>query len=268
MSNIIWLSPSQIDTFQHCQRKWGWRYLNKIILPPNYAAEIGLRGHGILEKYLTTAHLNPLESDLHHLCSMGAHLYPAPCTPGLQIEHHFGCMIGGYRFHGYKDVQLLQRPLSHGRCVGCSDTTRCDECLPRVWDHKFTSNLRWAKSDEVLRTDTQAVIYLFDAMLKADYPKARGTWVYYQRKGARKIQRSEVTLRVEDLSVPLKEILKAAAKIHYIRKNYTSALQLPPNVLACSDFGGCGYSSLCNLTPKDRFTSLIKSEKARLVWQQ
>lgn len=259
---MIWFSPSQINTFQQCQRKWAWRHLDHIDTPSNAAAQEGLKGHEILERYLTTASID-MSDPLADLCGTGLHHYPAPCTPGLQVEHHFGIVIGGYHFHGYKDVQLLQQPLREQGCPGCAGLSGlCNHCIPQVWDHKFTSNLRWAKSDADLLGDVQAVIYAFDAMLKSNQTRVRCNWIYYQRRGAKRNQKTQLVLSAEQLVKPLRGIVNTAAEIHAVHSSYTTAKQLPPCVEQCTAYGGCVYRQYCNLSQQEIFNSMMRSTAA------
>jgi hypothetical protein len=273
---MIWLSPSQITTFRHCRRKWGWRYLDGLKLPPNPAAQEGLAGHTILERYFRTAELTPYPTkalpgisrqDLTDLCSKGLYLYPPPGTPGLQIEHHFGVNLGGFLIHGYKDLQLLQRNQSY--CPGCAGLRfpeQCPHCMPQIWDHKFTSNLRYAKQDSDLQSDVQSVIYALDGMLASARPAVRCNWVYYQRRGAQKVARAVAVLRADHLVGQLAEIRQTSYEIHEAYDKYETALQLPPTASACRDYGGCVYMHNCNLSTRDAFVSMLTSQSAKVIF--
>ena len=268
-----WLSPSQINTFLECQRKWGWRYLDGIRPPPNPAAQEGIAGHAIIERYLTTAAIDMTEP-LAERAAGGLHHYPPPCTPGMQVEEHFGLRIGSYNFHGYKDVQLLR-----SACFSCGgtgtiggnwvrDMSDCRDCngtgsIPQIWDHKFTANLRWAKSLETLQTDTQVVIYALDAMLRSGIPKCRCNWIYYQRRGAKKVESRQLVVNGLGLIDPLKGIVKTAGDITTARVHYTTATQLPPSVDSCSDYGGCVFQDRCGLTTQEIWQATLRSNAAK-----
>lgn len=246
-----WFSPSQISTWLHCNRKWGWRQIDRIDSPPNPAAQEGIQGHAIIERYLKQGKID-LTDPLAERIVVGLHLLPTP-SPDLQIEHHFGLRIGSYHFHGYKDVQYI--PNHPETVLGFN---------PIVWDHKFTSNVdRWAKTEDILRTDPQVVLYSLDAMLRSGVPYCDIRWNYFQRRGSRKALPVHFTIHGSDLIEPLIRIVQIAQEITDALSVHSTAKTLTPNVNACHDFGGCIYANHCNLSWFEIWQAMLKSDIAK-----
>jgi CRISPR/Cas system-associated exonuclease Cas4 (RecB family) len=148
-----YVSPSQLDTYLTCKRKWGFRYLDGIEAPPHRSAKVGTRVHEILETWLRDATPPVIDEkmviDNHEYfpgrIAMEAIPFLPPPGPHLTLEQEFR----NKHWLGYKDVRY-----------------RAAENHVVVMDHKTTSDLGWAKTPEDLAIDPQAIIYAkseFDA---------------------------------------------------------------------------------------------------------
>lgn len=230
------VSPSGIVAFEECQRKWAWRTIDKIPGESNPYAQFGTAVHKILEDYLKQGHMPDLMRPEGECAFVFLHELPPPGTPGLAIEQHFTVAP----FHGYIDV--LEPPAADG--------------IPTVNDHKTCGSFRYVK--ESLKDDTQAAIYAHFAF--ATYPEApavRLHWKYGTRARPKLKPIHQVVTR-EDIAPTLARANATAIRMRGITAK--TALELPPNPLACEAYGGCQYRGLCNLTAEQKLTALLASE--------
>lgn len=232
------LSASQVQTFVDCPRKWSWRYVMEVEEPPNAAAEQGKAVHAQLQTYLEGGEID-FSVETGYIAAAGLQHLPQPGTPGLLVEEEFH-FVGpsGHSYLGYKDLEVSGV----------------------VYDHKTTSDLRWQKTAEQLRTDIQATLYAVDYFRKhPDENSVELRWIYYQTKNSKK---SAVTvLRVDQNEtwtrfLAIEEIAEDMAAVSSVHP-----LELPPNVKHCNTYGGCPHQGRCNLSPFDKMRSFVEQNK-------
>jgi hypothetical protein len=261
-SNVELMSASQLGKFAECERKWGWEYLDKIKPPQNRSAVAGERMHKILEGWLqfaTPPDLNEcLVVDGHEyfpgrMANAGLHHLPPPGAH-LQVERaatSWLAYVPGVRWNGRIDVfhQLLGDP----------------ECI----DHKSTSDFKWAKTEEELRTDVQSLSYAWEAMNTTGAQNAHLRWVYYLSKKPFKSKVVYIRIsREETLAALYPWEMKAARAVELKRSGTKRALDLEPNAEACDRYGGCPHRLRCSLSPEQilraRFTMSELSLEQRI----
>jgi hypothetical protein len=285
------VSPSQIATWTECQRKWAWRHIAKVVLPPHKSAALGTETHAQLEEYLKTGKTPDFTKVSGYLADSALHLLPPPMTQGLEIEKHFSFMSAtGVTYHGYMDVSgpdssvfpdmkprtgsisayLNQTWHIFDRNTGMfwdgdkwavfsdyvevSRTAIGDDrdmveirrtsggCVPFVSDHKTTSDFKYAKTPDKLRTDPQGVIYAKAVLDHYKSDEADLIWTYILTKGARKAKRVHLHVLRQDVEQEFAKIELVAAEIVATRLAGTSPLDLPPAGLhTCEAYGGCPY---------------------------
>ncbi len=177
------VSASQIETFTSCQRKWGWRALDKIEVPPHASAAKGTLIHSQFERYLKGESLDystPALREAAERAMPGIVNIPQPKSPGMLIEHGFTLPTErGILFRGFMDVVV-----PHAHVVpGLTGDNPC------VIDHKSTSSFRYAKTKDVLLTDVQAMIYAYETMRTYRSPVVDLVWNYVTTKGAAATER-------------------------------------------------------------------------------
>lgn len=235
-------SPSQIGTFRECKRKWGWSYLRRLRGEPNKFAELGTKVHAELEAWFRDRKRpNPL-SEAGKIAESGLHHWPAPGTRDFHIEAHAVVERDDTAYHGYLDLAWLDPDPDVGAVVG---------------DHKSTTDFKWAKTAEDLRTDLQAAVYARAVMEEFGVDSAELRWVYYRTRGPRKSQVVRLRVLREEVDRTLDAADADYRAIEAIPED-TDPLALPPTVTACANYGGCGYRNLCtDLTPKTRLKGLF-----------
>lgn len=255
-------SPSAIEEFSLCPRKWAWKRIGKLSPPPGAGAALGTDLHAQAETYLAGGTIDYTRPS-GPILAQGLGLLPQPLTPGLQIEGEFWVrhQPTGIVFMGKKDVQIpgIYREGAY-TIPGYED----DAGIPLVLDHKTSKNIhRYSKSPEDLRSDPQGVIYGAALMAEESADVVDLAWVYYQTQGTPKTKRTHLRL-VDDSGFrdQWARILGVAEKVVECARrdkrptgatpaeigDETSAYIVSrylPNTDACQAFGGCPYLARC-----------------------
>lgn len=210
------LSPSSVDMFLTCPRKWAFRYLAGILEPENDRGEAAKRGdrlHKTAEIYLATGEVMG-EPAIIELFQRGVHMLPAPGTavPEQQLG---GVLEGEIYYHCRVDVV---RP-----GVG-------------IDDHKITSG----KGLATLVDNAQAIMCAnayFEHYPDHDGP-CQAKWNYWSTRSKKTWEllhafgRDEVAARMAD------KILPAARAMHALRKNLLDYINgMPNDTDRCGDYG-------------------------------
>lgn len=246
------LSPSQIDTFKDCARKWAFTYVEGIRPPPQGSAALGAAIHAQLEKYLKG---QPFDfTTPGHPGDIAAGGLPLLPMPGkhLEVEKSFKFRSKtGIWYRGFVDL--------------CVPPEHRAEAVPLIHDHKSTSSIsRWAKTPEILRTDSQAIIYGKSALLRwPDSPAVDLQWMYLQTKRPYVSKLVTLQLSREHVEQEFDKIEVDGAKILTTLKNTKRALDLAPTVSACRQYGGCPFQSQCNLSPSQFLAATMTEAKAK-----
>lgn len=230
------VSPSQIDTYLTCPRKWALKYIGEIETPPNAYAQIGTDAHVEFEAWLLHG-----TAPTSEIVRSGLEYLPPPGTPGVETEQHFSFSYAGVGFHGFKDYRFFD---AHRH-------------LPVVGDHKTTGDLKWAKGRAELSTDPQALIYGVSEL--AEYPEATHVelrWTYHLRSGRRAKPEHHVFSREEIGSGFEERVLPPATEIVSLRG--AAVESVPMDFSGCAKYGGCPFlGTHCFPTPNERLFSIM-----------
>lgn len=256
-------SPSQINDWIDCPRKWGFGKIDRLPRPQAASAAFGTVVHDLLEGHLKGGpipfHPGPNPSPVHalisverfHLAAELAHLatahLPAPNAPGLVVE-------GG-----------MDLAPSHGlhRWTGRIDWMQAIHNTVTIGDHKTTSDIRsWGKSAADLRADVQANVYGKWGMENVHtFPldSVHLQWTYIQTAKAKIVEPVRLTLERREVDQRFSEIDQIALDITRIRSEVRSAIDLPYESASCGKYGGCPFQSRCNLSPLERMKSVMSN---------
>jgi hypothetical protein len=247
MSGKPYFSPSQIKSAKACPRKWagesvfGWRQ------PDSTSTLTGRAVHEVMQKYLEQT----LERDLSPSRPEEAILLPAlkylphPNTPHLHCEQEV--LIPAEAFdtakplYGFLDVIVL---LAY-------DEDTSEEML-LVTDLKTTSNLAYMKSEDELRYDPQALIYGWAGHQKClqemgfSHKKIRFKHVYARTRGGYAGAQSDVTFTLDELRQGLSKLAEFCRQMAQWEELPFD--QVPYNLDACGNFGGCHLRPECAKT--------------------
>jgi hypothetical protein len=251
---VVYVSPSQVSVFQECQRKWGYRYIDKIRPPPKPEQEFGLLGHDRNEKWLE--HGTPVgDDDVGKVCQQGIKkgFMPTP-SPELLIEQELKIPI-----FGGKGMMLGY--------IDCVKPPEGDE-TPLVCDWKFTKDLRWAKKEDELDEDPQVAVYGKAAlMVYGEHNEVTARWVYFcgrvnknsedgrprTPRGVRKVER---TYTREQIEAMWEDVIRVAGEIIKAKKTFKKAVELPANIYHCDAYGGCDHREYCPLPAQSSLSAL------------
>lgn len=277
------VSPSQVETFRLCERKWAFAKLDRIELPPNKYAQRGGDTHAVLEKWQKDGTRIDFDTDIGKIVAPGLRFLPVPGSHLVESWFKFRTSVATY--HGIKDLRSRPSPVRV------------------IWDHKTTTNLKWMKTPEKLRRDPQANIYavseIEDAKDNGEHvERVEQNWVYYltdpEKPRARKVQlhvlpdrSSRVPPRPKDVLADhfgvmyfdelyerFAEIEQTASKILNYRRLHESGqirggADVPYDVEGCDAFGGCPYrGTACVLTVSERIIGMEAKQSLAEKMQQ
>jgi hypothetical protein len=164
-------------------------------------------------------------------------------------------------------LDFLLFPEYEARVVGYVDLWSAQRRA--IWDYKTTSSIhRYSKSEEVLLTDPQALIYGMGGRLLVQEKEGvlpeniDLTWVYVQTKSSKtkapevKPVRVKQTLKIlEDGLEGMRPTVKEMADLWQVRDGGVRLEEIPYKSEACWKYGGCPYRDLCPSFQKQRATS-------------
>lgn len=250
------VSASQISKYRECARKWAWLYLAGIESPSSAAAALGTECDDTqLQPYLRDARAFDFSRESGYIVAAGIAYLPKPQTPGLQVQKYFEMpsptwidAIGpqgrtrqhiGFGYRGYMDLWLPDSGAVPDMPGGA----------PYVGDFKTTSDLKWAKSEQALSEDVQAIIYATDAIYETGALSVDLSWMYFQTRGPRKAKRTYLRVTRDHVAREFTKINDTAIEMKRVRSENPHPLDLPPNIEQCEAYGGCPYRDKCNLSP-------------------
>lgn len=255
-------SASQVSTFRDCKRKWAFDKIDKAPRKPNKYAEAGTRIHDKLEHYLEDGVVPDHEKDTDALIMMpGIKYLPDPGV--ARVEQRFELKLGALgAMVGYIDFEYVGK-----------------DGVPVNGDHKTTGDLRYAlKGDkeekralargiaipdgELLRKDTQSVVYAVHTLEKYQTDKVRNQWVYYKRDPKRPGSKlSEAEMHLADVAKLWDDVLVDVKEMKRLRDSGVKAAEVEFNAGACDRYGGCPYrNGPCQLKPQERLRSFVMNQ--------
>lgn len=256
MSKPIVLSPTATSKYRLCRRLYAFEYNEGLRPPPSPKQEFGTTVHKYLERWLKEG-IYPDDSPAGLTARQGIDKgwLPKP-DPRLLVEGKFEFVVRkGLLAAGYID------------CIAPPEVTESD---PLVIDHKSTSDLRWAKTEEQLLVDPQVILYGIWAMLHWKLSSVRARWVYYaatnpsdenqprQPRGAKPV---EVQLSTQSPAImeSVERLLNDFEEMARIRIENQPGLSFKPSPESCGAFGGCPHIGRCNLSPGDRLAAYMEN---------
>lgn len=246
------VSASELQTWKDgCKRKWAFRYGPDPLPRPadQDSALLGTEVHNLLEKYQkdgiawdTTLRASPIAAKaLAHL--------PAP-HPAALTETEFlfdtsrtgdsqGAVKPPILWKGRRDLVVAPGGMFPGSPL-------------TLIDYKTTGNLQYAKTEETLLEDPQAILYASQTMAEFEAPIIDLMWLYLPT-GAGKAKPVYVRFDVETVKKQFRKLEVLATEVVHAYSRLTDAAsvleQLPPNPLHCDAYGGCPYRGTCKLDP-------------------
>ena len=232
-------SPSQIEWYELCERKWAWKYIDEVFVEGNAAAEFGTEVHGRLEDWLKNKKVPDDDRAGKLAQTMIPHL-PAPhLVKPEYVEKKFQLKIEELYFTGVVDL------------------TMPDDEIPIIMDHKTTSDMRWAKTPESLVVDPQATIYAYWAFIHFAAERVGLQWTYGVTRGSPRAIPVERVVTKKEIEPRLLQSLQSAREMELIRQSGVRALDVSYDASACEAFGGCPFKEKCNLDARERMMAIM-----------
>jgi hypothetical protein len=235
------VSASQVDTACLCLRKWAWQSLARIYVPQHPSAELGEEVHHRLELYQKGTPDVCWNDNAGRIASRAIPHLPEPGGHLVRIEQELDRVVDGVRWKGRKDLEFPSGELW------------------TVVDYKTTGNLKYAKTEETLASNVQALIYAYDTMLREETTAVGLLWLYLHTK-SKAVQPVRARLQLEDTIRSLRPYLALASEMERARARWPFLVtDLPPpfDLSACSAYGGCPFENRCNLTLEDRICARL-----------
>jgi hypothetical protein len=219
-------SPSQLSTFRDCRRKWFRVSVLGERPPSSPAAERGTRVHEQIEQWLMHG-VAPTDGTAR---AMLRHLPPGGSVSPDHVEQSFDLTPPGWVARVRGRIDLI------------------DPSTNQIIDHKTTATLNYAKSEQDLATDTQAIIYSAVALsgsLGIEFSEPlKFTLSYGTTRGAVKTALVSRTFTRAELSEPLARIGEEVSE----QRDTAGALEwseVEPNYQSCDKYGGCPFRDDC-----------------------
>ncbi len=157
-SRIFRASPSSVESYHGCPRKWASRALGGVKKETD-AQRFGTKLHEIAEKFLLTRETPDQTCKEGRLFNEGIPFLPKRKLLDSEIEGEVNFVFEGVPWIGYYDWKLFAE-----REIG---------------DHKSSSDpKRWGLTSADLPKNLQACTYAFDS----GWPETNLKWVYYSKK--------------------------------------------------------------------------------------
>ena len=240
------LSASQFKTFESCNRKWGFTYVEGLRQPPTASTQLGTEVHTCAEAWLSSGTFPDLKSKPGAIFAPGIEHLPKP-SKDLEVESYF-------EFQGFRGY------------IDCVDLTGE---IPLVIDHKTTKNPYYALTPEKLRRDVQAIVYaasIFDRVPNASSLLLR--WVYY-RTTTPQAFKVEVKVSRSEIDTAFNDILERSRSVSILREISTDARGIPRNLNHCNAFGGCPFKDRCdNYGEEEKMSDIFEKLKKASQKQQ
>lgn len=231
-------SASQIDTYEMCERKWAWKYIDGVYTEPTAAAALGTEIHSRLEDWFGKKEV-PADDKAGVVAQAMIPLLPAPhLATKKNIEREFQLKIEDLYFTGLIDLVIPGE-------------------VPTILDHKTTSDLRWAKTREGLSDDVQATLYAYWAFIHFKSPAVNLQWTYGVTRGTPHATIVDRVVTKREIEPRIIKSLQSAEEMDLIRRSDVQAIDVSYNASACEAFGGCPFKEKCNLNAKERMMAIM-----------
>jgi hypothetical protein len=237
-------SPSALQAFRRCNLRW---YHDKVLqtekTPRNRkGADTGSANHKLLEDLLLKGVDN--RGDIAKAGDAMLREYERywPVNGGSgQVEREFSVETNG----------------------GTPFTGRIDFYIPSIAtiiDHKFKKEKKWWDKPDDLRDDEQAIIYGKFALEDTGADTIDFIHHNHTTSPPYKAEPTKIKLTRDDILLKY-GALSEIVDIDMARTVSLDKDQVPYNVEACWDFGGCDFARTCHRNPKNAWMSLLVPTK-------
>lgn len=244
------VSPSQVQRFRLCPRKWAWSSVYGVREPERPNQKLGTDAHKATEDHLAGRPTTVKGKKALALFEAWRPTLPAPGAD-LLLEHPF-------EFPAYADG-----PIMNGRIDLVNPRGLAVDGVLAIDDHKTTKDLVWCRTPDELQRDVQAIIYArwgygltsWPTMFPVPPTEAwRPAWDdgvdvvrfahrYVRTEGSAKVRMVPVDLPWELVAREWTKVQDdVRAMVALAATAPESPLGVEPRPSACSAYGGCHFS--------------------------
>jgi len=259
--NEPWISATQISTYELCNRKWAWRWLEHIKADPNKFALLGIKTHGELENWLKWSRV-PVGNSKQALLAqaMIPYLPPPQAVDYLKnwnVERDELIVVADVLFNVKIDLFMPEQ-------LSWDGVSR-----PRTYDHKTSGDPeRWAAKPEEIHYDAQAALYAAWTIIVTKETTIDLQWNYVKTKGAIKVHPVYATVTDAMITPRMLQNVETGRAIKHHIFNTKRALDVVHDASACDEYGGCPYRDRCGITARERIVSIMSDFKNQPATQQ
>lgn len=242
------------DKSTGCQRKWGFKYLERLPMPQHPSAALGTEVHDVqLNPWLMEGRGFDFTKKSGEIAQAMAPLLPKPKTPGVRVKRWFtiSSPSGGFGYQGELDLFAPDSSVVPGLP---------SSGLVLVGDFKTTGNFDWARTPEKLKTDVQAQLYALVIMIEDGVDELDLVWTTGRTRKPYRAQRAWLRVGASAPEgverVPTSHVVEQFQRIDAIGRELVTVKlakpkveELPPNPRMCDAYGGCPFRYRCNLSP-------------------
>lgn len=233
MKKFTHVSPSQIATYTTCPRQWWFNKVLGLPVPQKPSAALGEKVHSTIEAYLESG--DPLD----------LHVVARPAQVKLDELRALSPLV----------ETKMQRPLRNGLTfIGRIDLLALEPRL--VVDHKTTSDLKYAKSEEELRSDVQMLSYAYEVYCRNPGPEVRVAHNVLLTRGAPTTRYTETTVSAAQILAGWSRIQDVTDEMLVVARVETPA-DVSEDRSQCEKYGGCAFKDQC------KALWLARGERAR-----
>jgi hypothetical protein len=226
-----------------CQRKWAYRYVLGIKPPQAKSAALGQEVQDEqLDPYLNSGRPFDYTKKSGEIALALTPIIPKPGQVRTRVDVSFQ-LNGDYGYWGEVDVWAPDSGVVPGliRDGGPSG-------VPLVGDVKTTSDLKWALTDEGLKTDVQAILYAANELIVRRAPAVDLVWWYVRTTKPHRVQRAHARVDEAEVAAAFDRVDALGRTVARRRALAPHPDTLPFNVRTCSAYGGCPYRHLCSVS--------------------
>lgn len=238
------VSPSQVETWEACNRKWVFAYIFGLKTPSSPSQAVGTEIH----------------AECEHTSNSRGEVRNTKWKAVVQKALDAGLILIGDEIKNEQWVEIPtfpDGPTMRGKydAVDFGLRPRDGGTLARlVNDYKSAKDFRWNKTPKELRGNTQLMIYGL-AVLR-EHPTDTHVALrhtYLRTQGAAAVTKTEVVVPRENVVkrwqiTTLERIKGMQHLVRELPREEGSIASVEPTLTHCSAYGGCAYRSMCGLS--------------------
>ena len=238
------ISPSQVNNYESCPRKWYFQSVCKVYPPTSDALKFGTEFHEAVEAYIKSGEIQTQNENITLMLQNAVKTLEPIRERFLAGETHIEETITGNVLDKY-GITYLGKPdlvIRSKSPEGLKEIT--------VLDHKTSKAEQWLKTEEQLSNDTQCNFYMHH-FLKENPDRLFIGHVQYLKEGTRGCKITATAISMESHVRVWHEIEDACAKMAALEKSYKDDYKalisnVPMCQQACGAFGGCPFKPVCD----------------------